>query len=220
MTIQLPPLPYPLDALEPIISKKTLAHHYLKHHQTYVDKLNELIPGTPYESLSLEEIIFESAAGSGKEKKIFNNAAQVWNHTFYWNCMTPGRGEIPSSVDDALKKDFGSKDEFFTQFAQAGKDLFGSGYVWLVKDEAGKLSIKAKPNAETPLTDGETPILACDVWEHAYYLDQQENRARYLEQFPKLINWKFIEGNLQKSQAFTLNAARKVTAQGSQQLRQ
>jgi Fe-Mn family superoxide dismutase len=220
MSIQLKPLPYPLDALEPVISRKTLQHHYLKHHQGYVDKLNGLIASTPYESMTLEEIIFESSIGSGKDKKIFNNAAQVWNHTFYWNCMTPKSNPPSQFVREALMKSFDSEEDFFTQFAQAGKDLFGSGYIWLSKDESGSLKIEAKSNAETPLTEGETPILTCDVWEHAYYLDQQENRAKYLEEFRGLINWQFVEANLQKSPLFTTSPSRKSAKNPPSELHQ
>jgi Fe-Mn family superoxide dismutase len=219
MKIQLPPLPYALDALEPVISKQTLEHHYLKHHQAYVDKLNTLIPNTPYETMSLEEIIFESSSGSEKDKKIFNNAAQVWNHTFYWSSMTPEKQEASATVKEALQKSFGSPEEFIQQFTQAGKDLFGSGWVWLVKDEAGKLWIKAKENAGNPIADGETPLLVVDVWEHAYYLDQQEKRAAYLDKFPSLIDWAFVEANLKKAALFMPQAKRKST-QDSSQIRQ
>ena len=204
MAIELPLLPYELNALEPVISEETLKHHYLKHHQAYVTKLNELIAGTPYENLPLEEIIVKSHAVGEKDKKIFNNAGQVWNHTFYWSCMTPGHSEPGPVLAKALETSFGSVEKFHAEFAQAGKDLFGSGWVWLVKEKSGNLVIRAKQNAGNPLTDDYTPILVCDVWEHAYYLDQQENRAKYLEQFKTLIHWRFAEENLTRENSFAL----------------
>jgi Fe-Mn family superoxide dismutase len=198
MKIQLPALPYSLDALEPVISKQTLEHHYLKHHQTYVTKLNELIKATSYADMSLEEIIFESFENKNEieDKKIFNNAAQVWNHTFYWSSMTPNREKASKKIEDLIAKNFGSIDEFHKKFSEAGKNLFGSGWIWLVKEEDGSLAIVPKENAGTPLTDGQTPLLVCDVWEHAYYLDQQEKRADYLDEFKNITNWSFVEKNL------------------------
>ena len=205
MHIQLPLLPYSLSALEPVISRKTLEHHYLKHHRSYIDKLNELISDTHYAKMSLDEIIFASANGSGTDRKIFNHAAQAWNHAFYWSSMSPNLEQPSTLVKDALKIAFGSTDEFLKRFVQAGKDLFGSGWVWLVRDASGKLLIVSKENAGNPLISGATPLLVVDVWEHAYYLDQQENRAAYLDQFPRLINWKFVEENLQVPHPFNTN---------------
>jgi Fe-Mn family superoxide dismutase len=199
MTHELKPLPYALDALEPMISKQTLEHHYLKHHKAYVEKLNKLILNTQYADLELEETVFESfesQKSNKQDKKIFNNAAQVWNHTFYWSCMNPNRLAPSAVVTEAFSKEFGSMDMFYEKFTQAGMDLFGSGWVWVTKDESGKLAIISKENAENPITDGVQPILVCDVWEHAYYLDRQEKRADYLGQFRQLIDWKFIERNL------------------------
>jgi Fe-Mn family superoxide dismutase len=204
MTIQLPLLPYALNALEPVISEETLKHHYLKHHQAYVTKLNTLIAGTPYEKMELEEIIVKSHAVGEKDKSIFNNAGQVWNHTFYWSCMTPGHSEPSPALQKALETSFGSVEAFHQAFSQAGKDLFGSGWVWLVKEKSGNLVIRAKPNAGNPLTDDYTPLLVCDVWEHAYYLDRQENRAKYLEEFKNLIHWRFVEENLTRDPSHAL----------------
>jgi Fe-Mn family superoxide dismutase len=203
MAIQLPPLPYSLDALAPVISEETLKHHYLKHHQGYVDKVNDLILGTAYENMPLEDIIFESVGKPGKDEKIFNNAAQVWNHTFYWSCMTAEQEKPSETIETAISNSFGSMDGFYSKFLQSGKDLFGSGWVWLIKEDDGKLVVEGQQNAWTPISEGRTPILVCDVWEHAYYLDRQENRAKYLELFDQLINWKFVEENLFKPASFS-----------------
>ena len=185
---ELSPLPYSMDALEPHISKTTLEFHYGKHHQTYVNTLNSLIEGTKYENLSLEEIIKTSEGG------IFNNAAQVWNHTFYWNCLTPKKQELQEgSLKLAIERDFGSFDNFNVEFTNKCLTLFGSGWCWLVKDNAGKLSIVQKTNAGNPLTENQKPILVCDVWEHAYYLDKQNARTKYIESFFELINWNFTQ---------------------------
>ncbi|MBQ9312197.1 MAG: superoxide dismutase [Bacteroidales bacterium] len=185
---ELSPLPYSMDALEPHVSKTTLEFHYGKHHQTYVNTLNSLIEGTKYENLSLEEIIKTSDGG------IFNNAAQVWNHTFYWNCLTPNKQELQEgSLKLAIERDFGSFDNFKVEFTNKCLTLFGSGWCWLVKDNAGKLSIVQKTNAGNPLTENQKPILVCDVWEHAYYLDKQNARTKYIESFFELINWNFTQ---------------------------
>lgn len=221
MTHKLKSLPYALDALEPAISKQTLEHHYLKHHKAYVDKLNSLIPNTQYADLELDEIVFESFENQKTKKpdrKIFNNAAQVWNHSFYWACMTPNRPAPSAMVTEAFSKDFGSLDSFYEKFTQAGLDLFGSGWVWVTKDESGKLAIISKENAENPITDRVQPILVCDVWEHAYYLDRQEKRADYLGQFRQLIDWKFIEQNLVEK-SFPRMARHAKTASADQTLR-
>ncbi len=197
MTFKLPPLPYNLSALEPHISEKTLNFHYGKHHQGYVNKLNELLENSPLASKDLEAVIRETA-GDSEKTTIFNNAAQVWNHTFYWQSMKPGGGGEPSK--DLLKKidkDFGDFDGFCTKFKEAGVTQFGSGWAWLVEDR-GHLKIIKTGNAETPLTQkGITPLLTCDVWEHAYYLDYQNRRPDYVDIFLKhLVNWDFAEKNL------------------------
>ena len=191
MAIELPALPYAQDALEPHISKETIEYHYGKHHNTYVTKLNGLIEGTPDAGKSLEEIVKSSSGG------VFNNAAQVWNHTFYWNCLSPNGGGAPSgAVADAISQAFGSFDEFKTRFTDSAVNNFGSGWTWLVKDGSGKLSIVNTSNAATPLTDGVTPLLTVDVWEHAYYIDYRNLRPKYMEAFWALVNWDFVAKNL------------------------
>lgn len=191
MSFQLPELPFAKDALEPHISKETLDYHYDKHHNTYVVKLNGLIEGTDFEGKSLEEIIKTSSGG------VFNNAAQVWNHTFYWHCLSPnGGGEPTGDVAEAITEAFGSFDEFKTQFTNAAVTNFGSGWTWLVKKADGSVAIVNTSNAETPLThDGETPLLTVDVWEHAYYIDYRNVRPDYLAAFWKLVNWDFVAKN-------------------------
>lgn len=184
MKHQLPELPYAKDALEPHISATTLEYHHGKHHQKYVDNLNGLIPGTEFENASLEEIIQKADGG------IFNNGAQVWNHTFYWNCMKPnGGGEPTGKLADAINRDFGSFNQFKDEFSKAAATLFGSGWAWLSKDEQGKLHISQGKNAENPIREGHTPLLTCDVWEHAFYLDKQNKKPDYIEDFFKLIDW-------------------------------
>lgn len=188
--IELPKLPYEINALEPHISQKTLEFHYGKHHAGYVNNLNKLIAGTPFENKSLEEIVKTSQGG------MFNNAAQVWNHTFYWNCMTPNpkKNAPTGKLLDAIVRDFGSFDAFKEKFINACVTLFGSGWAWLVADKEGKLSIVQTSNAQTPLTtEGLKPLLVCDVWEHAYYLDYQNLRANYVNEFWSMINWDFVE---------------------------
>ena len=187
--IELPKLPYEMNALEPHISQKTLEFHYGKHHNGYVNNLNKLIAGTPFEGKSLEEIVKTSQGG------MFNNAAQVWNHTFYWNCLTPNpKKTAPTGkLMDAIVRDFGSFDAFKEKFVNACVTLFGSGWAWLVADKDGKLSIVQTSNAQTPLTEGLKPLLVCDVWEHAYYLDFQNLRANYVNEFWAIINWESIE---------------------------
>lgn len=187
MTHSLPDLPYPKDALAPHISAETLEFHHGKHHQKYVDTLNDLIKGTQYEDASLEEIIKKS------EGKMFNNGAQVWNHTFYWNCMSPdGGGEPSGALAEAIKKEFGSFEQFQEQFNSTSAGLFGSGWTWLVKKGDGGLAIVPKGNAGNPIRDGEKPLLTCDVWEHAYYIDYRNARPKYLEAFWKVVNWDFV----------------------------
>ena len=190
MTIKLPELPYAQDALEPHISSNTLSFHYGKHHNAYVTNLNKLIEGGELENLSLEEIILKSDGG------VFNNAAQVWNHTFYWESMKPNGGGNPSGeLAKKIDEDFGSFDKFKEEFATAGATQFGSGWAWLVL-ENGKLKVTKTANAETPLTQGQTPLLTMDVWEHAYYLDYQNKRPDYISTFlDKLVNWDFAAKN-------------------------
>ena len=182
--IELPQLPYAMDALQPFISKQTIEFHYGKHHQTYVDNLNKLVEGTEFENSSLEEMIKRSNGG------IFNNAAQVWNHTFYWESLTPASTGVPQGVLAAeIGRQFGSFEDFRQKFTQAALTLFGSGWVWLAKDDKGTLEILQTSNADNPLRTGRIPLLTCDVWEHAYYLDKQNRRAAYVEDFWKIVDW-------------------------------
>jgi superoxide dismutase, Fe-Mn family len=189
---QLPQLPYPENALEPIISSQTIQFHYGKHHRAYLDNLNKLLVGSTFENATLEEIIKTAEGG------IFNNGAQVWNHTFYWHCLTPVFKDPKGELLGAIQRDFGSLDLFQQEFSRLALTLFGSGWVWLVSDSNGKLSIKQESNAGNPLRNGLNPILTCDVWEHAYYLDQQNRRAEYVEGFWKIVNWEFAEQNFLK----------------------
>jgi len=187
----LPALPYSQEALEPIISRETLEYHYSKHHQAYVTNLNKLITGTEFENLSLEEIILKSSGG------IFNNAAQIFNHTFYWNCLAPNAGGEPSGkTAEAINQAFGSFAAFKEKFSQTAVGTFGSGWAWLVKDKDGILEIVSTSNAGNPLTDGQKPLLTCDVWEHAYYIDYRNARPSYVEKFWDLVNWDFVASNL------------------------
>lgn len=191
MTFQLPDLPYPTNGLEPHISKETLEYHYGKHHRAYVNKLNELVPNTEFANLSLEQIICKAPAGP-----LFNNAAQVWNHTFYWHCMKPNGGGKPSGkLAEAIDKAFGSYDKFQQQLTEAGLTQFGSGWAWLVKTGDGKLEIVKTSNAGNPLTDKKTPLLTCDVWEHAYYIDTRNDRGKYINNFWQVVNWDFVAKN-------------------------
>ena len=191
MEHKLPQLPYPNEALAPHISVETIEYHYGKHHKAYVDNLNRLIPGTEFEKLSLEEIIKKSSGG------IFNNAAQIWNHTFYWNCLSPKGGKEPSGkLAAAIIKDFGSFAKFKEQFTNAAVTLFGSGWAWLVKNPDGRLAIEATSNAGNPLKESKKALLTCDVWEHAYYIDYRNARAKYVEAFWNLVNWDFATANL------------------------
>lgn len=190
MTHQLPPLPYEKNALEPYLSAETLEFHYGKHHQTYVTNLNNLIAGTEFESLSLEEIIRKSSGG------LFNNAAQVWNHTFYWNGLKPnGGGEPTGALAEAIAKAFGSFEKFREEFTKTAVTTFGSGWAWLVKNPDGSLALVSTSGAGCPLTSDQTPLLTCDVWEHAYYIDYRNARPKYVEEFWKLVNWEFVEKN-------------------------
>jgi Fe-Mn family superoxide dismutase len=188
MTHELPPLPYPKDALQPYLSAETLEFHHDKHHAAYVNNLNKLIPGTPYENMPLEKIIQEASGG------IFNNAAQVWNHTFYWNCLSPNAGGEPTGeLADAIRRDFGSFAEFKDRFNTAATTLFGSGWAWLVRNPDGKLSIEGTANAMNPLHENrQKALFTCDVWEHAYYIDYRNARPKYVEAFWNLVNWPFV----------------------------
>ncbi|MFA7670091.1 MAG: superoxide dismutase [Fe] [Burkholderiaceae bacterium] len=186
MAFTLPPLPYEMNALEPHISKETLEYHYGKHHQTYVTNLNNLIAGTEFESASLEDIVRKSSGG------LFNNAAQVWNHTFYWNGLSPnGGGQPEGALADAINAKWGSFDAFKEEFNKQAAGNFGSGWTWLVKKGDGSVDIVNTGNAATPLTTTDIPLLTCDVWEHAYYIDYRNARPKYLESFWNLVNWQF-----------------------------
>jgi superoxide dismutase, Fe-Mn family len=186
MNHELPELPFAPSALEPHISAETLEYHHGKHHAKYVNTLNELLPGTGFEDLPLEMVVRRSTG------KLFNNAAQVWNHTFYWNCLSPeGGGQPQGPLAEAIQKGFGSFHQFQEDFNNAATSLFGSGWAWLVQDNSD-LRIEQGSNAETPVTEGKTAILTCDVWEHAYYIDYRNARPKYLEAFWKLVNWEFV----------------------------
>lgn len=186
----LPPLPYATEALQPHLSKETLEFHHAKHHQTYVTNLNNLIVGTEFAELSLEEIIKKSTGG------IFNNAAQVWNHTFYWNCLSPQGGGQPSGkLAEAIQNTFGSFEKFKEEFSKTAVTTFGSGWAWLVKKPDGSLALVSTSNAATPMTSGDTALLTCDVWEHAYYIDYRNLRPKYVEAFWQIVNWEFVASN-------------------------
>ncbi len=191
MAFTLPPLPYEMDALAPHISKETLEYHYGKHHNTYVVNLNKLVAETEFAAMSLEDVIKKSSGG------MFNNAAQVWNHTFYWHCLSPnGGGEPTGKLADEINQTFGSFAAFKEQFSQAAISTFGSGWAWLVQDKQNHLKIISTSNAATPMTEGLTPLLTCDVWEHAYYIDYRNARPDYVGAFWKLVNWKFVTDNM------------------------
>lgn len=190
MAFELPALPYPKNRLLPHISEETLEYHYGKHHQTYVTNLNNLVPGTEFEGLSLEEIIMKSSGA------IFNNAAQVWNHTFYWNSLAPSAGGAPTgALAEAIEASFGSFEKFKEEFTKCAITTFGSGWAWLVKNTDGSLALVSTSNAACPLTSGQKPLLTCDVWEHAYYIDYRNARPAYLEAFWALVNWEFAAAN-------------------------
>jgi len=186
----LPPLPYAKDALQPHMSAETLEYHYGKHHQAYVTNLNNLIKGTEFESMTLEEIIKKSSGG------IFNNSAQVWNHTFFWNCMAPNAGGAPTgAVADLINAKWGSFDKFKEEFQKSAVGNFGSGWTWLVQKDGG-VDIVNTSNAGTPLVGTDKPLLTCDVWEHAYYIDYRNARPKFVEGFWNLVNWEFVNSNL------------------------
>lgn len=190
MAFKLPELPYAMDALVPHISQETLEFHYGKHHQTYVTNLNNLVAGTEFEGQSLERIVERSTGG------IFNNAAQIWNHTFYWHSLSPNGGGNPTGVlADAITLNFGSVDAFKEQFEKCAVTTFGSGWAWLVKNPDGSLALVSSSNAACPLTEGQIPLLTCDVWEHAYYIDYRNARPQYLKAFWSLVNWDFAAKN-------------------------
>lgn len=190
MAFELPPLPYQKNALAPHMSEETLEFHYGKHHQTYVTNLNNLVPGTEFEGLSLEDIIKKSSGG------VFNNAAQIWNHSFFWNCLSPNGGDEPTgSLANAINRTFGSFDKFKEEFTKCAVTTFGSGWAWLVENKDGSLALVSTSNAGCPLTAGQTPLLTCDVWEHAYYIDYRNARPAFLEAFWKLVNWDFAAQN-------------------------
>ncbi len=187
MAFELPSLPYAKNALAPHISEETLEFHHGKHHKTYVDNLNNLVPGTEFEGQSLEAIVKVSSGG------IFNNAAQVWNHTFYWHCLSPnGGGEPTGELADAINETFGSFDIFKEEFTKTSVTTFGSGWGWLVKTSDGKLELASTTGAGNPMTEGKTPLLTCDVWEHAYYVDYRNARPAYLKAFWELVNWEYV----------------------------
>lgn len=191
MSFSLPPLPYKLNALEPHISQETLEYHHGKHHKAYVDKLNLLVAAdAQFQNKTLEEIILHSTG------PVFNNAAQIWNHTFYFNCLSPqGGGNPEGDLAKAINEAFGSLDQFKEQFTTAAINTFGSGWAWLVKNAEGKLAIVSTGNAQLPMTDHKTALLTCDVWEHAYYIDYRNSRPNYMDAFWKCVNWKFVAEN-------------------------
>jgi len=188
MTFKQPDLPYDLKALAPFVSEEQMHYHYNKHHAAYFKKLNGLVEGKKEEQLSLEEVVVGSSGG------VFNNAAQAWNHTFFWDCMSPnGGGEPKGELKEAIDRDFGGLESFMKQFSDAAATLFGSGWAWLASDDQGKLEIMPLSNADTPLKHKKTPILTLDVWEHAYYIDYRNERPRFIEQFKDVIHWDFAQ---------------------------
>ncbi len=190
MEHRLPELPYAINALAPHISQETLEYHHGKHHQTYVTNLNNLIKNTEFADASLEKIIMQSSGG------LFNNAAQIWNHSFYWNCLSPnGGGEPNGAIADAIQQSFGSFDSFKEAFSKTAITTFGSGWGWLVKNADGSLALSSTSNAGTPMRNDETALLTCDVWEHAYYVDYRNARPKYVEAFWNLVNWDFVAKN-------------------------
>lgn len=191
MTFTLPELPFAKDALLPHMSQETLEYHHGKHHNAYVNNLNNLIKGTKYENMSLEEIILSS------EGPVFNNSAQIWNHTFFWNSLSPkGGGEATGAALEAITKEWGSFEKFKEEFTKSAVSNFGAGWTWLVKNKDGKLAIVNTSNAQTPLTTGVTPLLTVDVWEHAYYIDYRNERPKFINGFWALANWDFVNKNL------------------------
>ncbi len=195
MAHKLPELPYSNDALAPVISQETIEYHYGKHHQGYVNKLNTAIEGTPNADVGLEDLI-KKVHGQTNEQGLFNNAAQVWNHSFYWNCLSPSGGGDPSgAAANAINKSFGDFASFKEKFSTAAATQFGSGWAWVVKTDNG-IAIETTANADTPIATGKSAILTLDVWEHAYYVDYRNARPKYIEEFWKIINWDFFSKNL------------------------
>jgi len=188
MSFTLPELPYAKDALAPVMSKETLEYHYGKHHLRYVDNLNKLVQGTEHAGKSLEDIIKTTKTGP-----IFNNAAQIWNHTFFWNCLTPKGSKPTGKVKAEIEKQWGSYDKFKAEFSEAATGLFGSGWVWLSKLSNGSLAIEKAKDAENPMVHGHKPLLTFDVWEHAYYIDYRNDRARFINSLWDIVNWDFVE---------------------------
>jgi Fe-Mn family superoxide dismutase len=213
MAFELPPLPFDKSALEPHMSAKTLEFHHGKHHRAYVDTLNKLIEGTGLEKESLENIIMATAGDDRTtQKKTFNNAGQVWNHTFFWNCLTPGGGAPKGDLKKRMDAAFGDFDKFKETFKKAGVDQFGSGWAWLVVED-GTLKVRSTPNAVPPMVEGQTALLTCDVWEHAYYLDYQNRRPDFVQAFlDKLVNWEFVAECLANAEAESRPARKKRTA--------
>lgn len=196
MKFRLPEIPYATTGLPPFLTAETMEFHYGKHHKTYIDKMNEMLPGTEFDSMNLEDIVKKSSG------PLFNNAAQAWNHTFYWLGLEKTATEPTSGpLFDAIKKDFGSMEDFKKKFSEKTIGVFGSGWGWLVQKADGKLDIVGTSNAANPMTNGDKPLLTCDVWEHAYYIDYRNARPKYLESFWKSVNWKFVEKNLATSGA-------------------
>jgi Fe-Mn family superoxide dismutase len=196
MAHTLPPLPFAKDALAPVMSAETLEYHHGKHHKAYVDKLNGLIEGGPMASMSLEEIV-RKTRGQASEAPVFNNAAQVWNHSFFWTCLSPnGGGEPTGKVKDAIDKAFGDFKSFNEKFSTAAANRFGSGWAWLVKEVDGSLAVTTTMNADTPMAEGKTCLLTLDVWEHAYYIDYRNARPKFIEAFWKLVNWDSVAKQL------------------------
>jgi superoxide dismutase, Fe-Mn family len=187
--ITLPPLPFAREALEPYMSRETLDYHYGRHHKAYVEKVNYLLTGTPQQGATLEELVLK-ATGT-----LFDNAAQAWNHAFFWRCLSPRRQSPGKELDGALRS-FGGLEALQSEFSRAAIAVFGSGWAWLIKDESAAVRIVTTSNANTPLRDGHKPLLTCDIWEHAYYVDHRNDRAAYLNGFWQLVNWDFVAGNL------------------------
>ena len=194
MQHQLPPLPYALDALEPHMSAETLEFHHGKHHKAYVDKLNELIKNTEHEHMELEEIVRSAPQGP-----IFNNAAQTWNHAFFWHCLSPDGGKAEGELSRAIDASFGSFDAFKSKFTKTAIETFGSGWAWVVRGKDGSLAIESTSNAGTPIVGNKQPLLTCDVWEHAYYIDYRNARPKFLEAFWNIVNWDFVRRNFGQS---------------------
>lgn len=206
MTFTLSPLPYAENALEPVISARTIGFHYNKHHKAYVETLNKLVQGSRYAGMRIEQIVQATAdRNEAAERKTFNNAGQVWNHDFYWRSLTADRLKPEGRLKEAVERDFGGPEKLLEIIATAGKDQFGSGWVWLVS-KGGKLSVESTSNAQSPMAKGVNCLLVVDVWEHAYYLDYQNGRAKYLEDIGKILNWNFAAENLEK-EAHPIRAA-------------